>query len=180
MKKELTILILILIIFGLMISFKTCNKTEYITEIDTIEIVKYKDSFRIDTIVIPEYQIINKYITITDTDTIYLFDTIKETIFKYHAKNVYIDTIFNSDSVFLVVSDTINKNLIKHRKTQIWLYNKTKFEVEKNRLFIGSQITLKENPVINLNLSFQKKKNVYSIGYDTDKNLMFGYKYMIK
>ena len=157
-----------------------CQKPEIITIIDTVKIVKYSEKLKIDTIIKPEYHVINKYITITEIDTIYFFDTIKKTIYKYYAKNVYIDTIINNDTAFICITDTIQENLIKSRKSEISIYNKTIIEKPKLQIMTGLfYLNNLELQSIGINAGITKNKNIFSLGIGTNKTYLFNYNRII-
>ena len=173
--KIIAIILTIIIFIFINDKYHQENK---IIKIDTITKIKYKEKLKIDTSFIPKWNIIKEKIYISDT--VFRTDTIIKYITNYLTKNVYKDTILNDTSGLIVLTDTIYKNLIKSRKSDISLYNKTVIKQSKNNaLFIGVGSMLNQELNINLNAHFKHNKHMFGVGYGTNKTIYLHYNYMI-
>lgn len=156
-----------------------CSNPNFKTKIDTIAKVQYKERLKIDTLIIPKWNIVKQNIYISDT--IYRIDTITKIVTKYLTKNVYKDTILNDTNGLIVLTDTIYKNKIKDRKTQINLYKKTKIiQPRINHFFItcGSQLHQEMN--VSFGLKYSHKKNMFGANYSTNKIISLEYSYRLR
>lgn len=159
-----------------------CNKSEIpevTTIIDTVTITVVSDSLIYDTIIYSDIKVIN--------DTIYLNNTIiqKDTVFvylnDYLAKKFFCDTILSDTSGLIIISDTIFKNNIYTRKSDIMLYNITKtIQDNSKHFYFGAGTSINQDVTFNANFYYQNKKNLYGIGINTEKQILFNYIYRIK
>ena len=175
------LLIFTLIYLVIFLSNLKCNpETVEIIKTDTIIKVIYRDFVEYDTI------IKNKYITKYDTvfvkgDTIF----VEYIIGDYLASVFYSDTVQNDSSAKIIINDTIQRNRLKNRLTEIEVYNYTKTIHDKDvlNLSVGSFLfytpTYENNISIGLCADLALKKNVFGIGYGTDKTYLFNYKRLI-
>lgn len=183
-----------------------CNNPdqEIIIKIDTVETTIYRDSLVPDTTIYQKNDFIKslkkeinhlKYIInnfknkSSDTiniginkDTLWWADTVIFIIDKYYAKNCYRDTLKDDSTAFILISDTISQNKILARTADIRIYNKTKIIQDNNkRFYIGAGTAFSfENVVFNGNFYYQKNKNIYGIGINSNKQILFNYIYQIK
>jgi hypothetical protein len=165
---------------GAVLNWLLCYKpnTEYITKIDTIEKVIYKDSIKFDTIIYSDVRLIND--TIYLRDTILSIDTVFFHINEHFAKIHYLDTLLNDSNGFISVSDTIYMNRLLNRTSNIKLYNKTKIQTNDNfSLYTGLFYLNGVNNSIGINLALERKKSLFNIGYGTNKTILFNYQYKI-
>jgi hypothetical protein len=173
--------LIIVFFFGAVFNWLVCNKpnTEIITKTDTITKTIYKDSIKYDTIIYSNVKLIND--TIYVNDTIFDIDTIFFTINDYFAKVHYLDTLLNDSTGFISVSDTIFKNRLLNRTSNIEIYNKTILPVnDKISLFAGVFYLNGINNSLGANLSLERKKSLFSVGYGTNKTFLINYQYKIK
>ena len=122
---------------------------------------------------------INKYLI----DSVFIFDTIriKEYITKYLTKNVFLDTAFNNDSIFLSVLDSVYMNTISYRKYNLELRNKTVIKQPKQNNYyitVGSQLHQEIN--VSFGLKYRHKNNMFGANYSTNKVLSLEYSYRLR
>ena len=182
MKTLQTInLILILACFFLLgLLLKKCNpeQPEIIFQTDTVVKAIYWDYVRYDTIIQSEF------VPIIYKDTVYLKDTVyivQDVVNDYFAKVSYIDTLLNDSNGFISVSDTIYMNRLLNRSAVIKTYNTTKtIKDNKAHFYIGLGSSFNRDDInFSLNGYLQKKRNIFGIGYNTDKKIIINYAYKL-
>ncbi len=179
MKKYITLITVIVILFGIIFIIRECSGPP--PEIPDPIIKIERDTIR-DTIPgeIPDYipEIVYqdtgsiKYIPRWDTVDV---DT-SAILVAYFSTNFYRDTILGDSSGFVVVMDSITQNRIKYRKAYYKLYTEaisetttiTKPEKLRNKWFVGfgaggndSKFGFSGDIMI-----LNKKDNAYSFKYD--------------
>lgn len=156
-----------------------CSAPKEIVKIDTIYKTEYKENLIIDTSFVPKWITVKEKIYISDT--VYRIDTIIKYVTNHLTKNVYKDTILNDTSGLIIITDTIYKNLIKYRKSDISLYNKTVIKQPKNNaLFIGFGSQLNQKVNMSFGLKYKHKKNMFGANYSTNNIISFEYYYLLK
>lgn len=152
---------------------------DVIIKTDTIYKTIYKDSIKYDTIIYSNLKLIND--TIYLRDTILQIDTIYFHLNEHFAKIHYLDTILNDSTGFISVSDTIFMNKLLNRKSDIRLYNKTKIPLnDKISLYTGLFYLNSVNRSVGVNMSLERKKSMFTVGYGTNKTILINYLYKIR
>jgi hypothetical protein len=175
------ITLIIVFFFGAVFNWLVCNKPnpEIITKTDTITKTIYKDSLIYDTIIYSNVKLVND--TIYLNDTILQLDTVFFYINDYFAKVHFKDTLLNDSTGFISVSDTIYMNRLLNRQSDIKLYNKTVIVPnDKISLFAGVFYLNGMNNSIGVNMSLERKKSLFSVGYGTNKTILINYQYKLK
>jgi hypothetical protein len=186
--------LLISLIAGMLLGiflFKSCGRgTEVVTpKIDTTSTKTITiDSSRVDTFYKPKYVYLTppkSYPPKVDTVAI-----LKD----YYSVYFYEDTIYNNDSLRLIISDTITENQIYNRhinfkatcKTITITNNITKTVPEdpKSKLYLGGSLVTNSSVLGNLEYIPKKDKYMYGVGVGINKDiqpvLQFKLMYKIK
>ena len=175
--------LLVVVLAALLLYQKGCSSTppvepEVITEVVT----------RWDTLKVATKEYVPKYIrkTVVEIDTFQVpIDTIS--ILKdYYAKYFYTDTIKVDSLGFIVINDTVTRNLISKRDVQSNIFiptttiNNTIY-LYKREFFGGISVGGMVNPVQNESpinyisgelMYVNKKRNVYGLGLGVDKDFL--------
>jgi hypothetical protein len=172
------ILTICLIVFNQFI----CNpqQPEIIIKKDTIRITEYKENLKVDTI------IQNKYITknVHDTIKVIVKDTVyiaSEIISDWFAVKFIPDTIFNTDSLLLVISDSLERNTIKHRKIDYNAITTTNiYPVDsKMHFYIGVNSYISDEIELSLNAYLQKNRHLLCVGVNNKGEIVAGYAFRL-
>lgn len=170
MKYLLSFIIGVLICFIVLKQFEPEPEVIIDSRIDTI--------WNHDTIIKKSYY--PKYITVENTDTIKIIDTVK-VIEQYYAKFAFLDTLINNDTLFIALNDTVSENRIKRAYTMDLniptIYEKETIKLYPNSFYIGAFVLDKK---VGLSAGYSFKKNMITIGIDQNTNLMIGYSYRIR
>jgi len=187
--KRTNLIFWFVLFFGIAFFLKDCTNKKNEKQdirIDTIFITKTKKDFKPTSQDKPEKSFIEKIIykntIIHDTIIITVFDTIKITkiVKEFYTKNFFKDTILNTSSGLIVINDTIFKNSIISRKSDIKLHEKTILNQNNNMFFVGGGLlNEKTNVAPFVNLQFNHKKHLFGVGYSTKKQLIFTYNYKL-
>ena len=125
------------------------NDTAYIPQVDTVH---FTDTLYVDSII--NHTIINERI-----DTVY--------ILRQHFTNrIYTDTILNDVRGLIIINDTLYRNRIKSRYSQIKLFAEK--PTLKNNFYIGGGITGGQDRLgLTVNGAVMtKRKKLYTASYD--------------
>jgi len=167
--------LLVVVLAALLLYQKGCSSTppvepEVITEVIT----------RWDTLKVATKEYVPKYIrkTIVEIDTFQLpIDTIS--ILKdYYAKYFYTDTVKVDSLGFIVINDTVTRNLISMRNVQSNIFIPTTtitntIYLYKRELFGGVSVGSTPSAIQNLNgelLFVNKKRQAYGFGLGINNN----------
>ena len=172
-KNIQTLLVVVLVV--ILFFQRNCSSTpplepEVITEVIT----------RWDTLKVATKEYVPKYIkkTIVEIDTFQVpIDTIS--ILKdYYSKYFYTDTIKVDSLGFIVINDTVTRNLISKRNVQSHLFIPTTtvtntIHINKREFFAGFSVSGRSSEINVINgelLYINKKKQSYGFGVGVDPN----------
>ena len=173
--------LLIVVLAALLFFQRSCSSTPPVESEVIIEVITKWDTLKVST---KEY--VPKYIrkTIVEIDTFQVpIDTIS--ILKdYYAKYFYTDTIKVDSLGFIVINDTVTRNLISKRDVQSNIFIPTTtitntIYLNKRELYGGVAVGGMVNPVQNESpinyiggelLYKNKKKQIYGFGLGIDKD----------
>lgn len=157
-----------------------CNPPEdpsVIIEKDTIKYTVYEDSLvyvaKIDgkPDIIPDTLIVYRD-TLFLTDTVFVYND-------YFNKHVYSDTLKNDSNAFIYIRDTVYRNRLLNRFTDIRIINTNKTEIiPRNDHFVtlgGFLITSPNITSVGLRTGLQNDKNEFNLGIGTNKTYIFDY-----
>jgi len=172
-KNIQTLLVVVLAV--LLFYQNSCSSTPPVEPQTITEVVTRWDTLKVAT---KEY--VPKYIrkTVVDIDTFQApIDTIS--ILKdYYAKYFYTDTIKVDSLGFIVINDTVTRNLISKRDVQSNIFIPTTTVTNttylyKRELFWGASISGNKEQIQSVNgelMYVNKKRNAYGFGVGVDQN----------
>ena len=174
--------IVVILVLGIVLFRKSCStqpvETEVITEIET----------KWDTLKVSKTEYVPKIIrkTIVDIDTFSVPVDTSAILSDYFAKNYVIDTISLDSLGFVVIRDTISRNLISFRDVQsdvlipTTTITNTSY-IYRREFFWGVALGGMTNPVQDESpisyvsgelMYINKKRNAYGFGFGVDKDLL--------
>lgn len=174
--------IVVILVLGIVLFRKSCStqpvETEVITEIET----------KWDTLKVSKTEYVPKIIrkTIVDIDTFSVPVDTSAILSDYFAKNYVIDTISLDSLGFVVIRDTISRNLISFRDVQSDVLIPTTTITNTSYIYRreffwgvalgGTTNPLQgESPISYLSgelMYINKKRNAYGFGFGVDNNLL--------
>ena len=167
--------LLIVVLAALLFLQRGCSSTPQVEPKVITEVITKWDTLKVET---KEY--IPKYIkkTVVEIDTFQSpIDTIS--ILKdYYAKYFYTDTIKVDSLGFIVINDTVTRNLISKRDVQSNIFIPTTTITNttylyKRELFWGASISGNQEQIQSINgelMYVNKKRNAYGFGVGVDQN----------
>jgi hypothetical protein len=167
--------LLIVVLAALLFFQHSCSSTppvepEVITEVVT----------RWDTLKVATKEYVPKYIrkTIVNIDTFQAPIDTMSILRDYYAKYFYTDTIKVDSLGFIVINDTVTRNLISKRDVQSNIFIPTTTITNttylyKRELFWGASISGNQEQIQSINgelMYVNKKRNAYGFGVGVDQN----------
>ena len=167
--------LLIVVLAALLFLQRGCSSTPPVEPKVITEVITKWDTLKVET---KEY--IPKYIkkTVVEIDTFQSpIDTIS--ILKdYYAKYFYTDTIKVDSLGFIIINDTVTRNLISKRDVQSNIFIPTTTITNttylyKRELFWGASVSGNQEQIQSINgelMYVNKKRNAYGFGVGVDQN----------
>lgn len=172
-KNIQTLLIVVLAV--LLFYQKSCSSTPPVEPQTITEVVTRWDTLKVAT---KEY--VPKYIrkTIVNIDTFQVPIDTMSILRDYYAKYFYTDTIKVDSLGFIVINDTVTRNLISKRDVQSNIFIPTTTITNttylyKRELFWGASISGNQEQIQSINgelMYVNKKRNAYGFGVGVDQN----------
>ena len=172
-KNIQTLLIVVLAV--LLFYQKSCSSTPPVEPQTITEVVTRWDTLKVAT---KEY--VPKYIrkTIVNIDTFQAPIDTMSILRDYYAKYFYTDTIKVDSLGFIVINDTVTRNLISKRDVQSNIFIPTTTITNttylyKRELFWGASISGNQEQIQSINgelMYVNKKRNAYGFGVGVDQN----------
>ena len=172
-KNIQTLLIVVLAV--LLFYQKSCSSTPPVEPQTITEVVTRWDTLKVVT---KEY--VPKYIkkTVVNIDTFQSPIDTMSILKDYYAKYFYTDTIKVDSLGFIVINDTVTRNLISKRDVQSNIFIPTTTITNttylyKRELFWGASISGNQEQIQSINgelMYVNKKRNAYGFGVGVDQN----------
>lgn len=172
-KNIQTLLIVVLAV--LLFYQKSCSSTPPVEPQTITEVVTRWDTLKVAT---KEY--VPKYIkkTVVNIDTFQAPIDTMSILRDYYAKYFYTDTIKVDSLGFIVINDTVTRNLISKRDVQSNIFIPTTTITNttylyKRELFWGASISGNQEQIQSINgelMYVNKKRNAYGFGVGVDQN----------
>lgn len=172
-KNIQTLLIVVLAV--LLFYQKSCSSTPPVEPQTITEVVTRWDTLKVAT---KEY--VPKYIkkTVVNIDTFQSPIDTMSILKDYYAKYFYTDTIKVDSLGFIVINDTVTRNLISKRDVQSNIFIPTTTITNttylyKRELFWGASISGNQEQIQSINgelMYVNKKRNAYGFGVGVDQN----------
>lgn len=172
-KNIQTLLIVVLAV--LLFYQKSCSSTPPVEPQTITEVVTRWDTLKVVT---KEY--VPKYIkkTVVNIDTFQAPIDTMSILRDYYAKYFYTDTIKVDSLGFIVINDTVTRNLISKRDVQSNIFIPTTTITNttylyKRELFWGASISGNQEQIQSINgelMYVNKKRNAYGFGVGVDQN----------
>ena len=172
-KNIQTLLVVVLAV--LLFYQKSCSSTPPVEPQTITEVVTRWDTLKVAT---KEY--VPKYIrkTIVNIDTFQAPIDTMSILRDYYAKYFYTDTIKVDSLGFIVINDTVTRNLISKRDVQSNIFIPTTTITNttylyKRELFWGASISGNQEQIQSINgelMYVNKKRNAYGFGVGVDQN----------
>jgi len=172
-KNIQTLLIVVLAV--LLFYQKSCSSTPPVEPQTITEVITRWDTLKVAT---KEY--VPKYIrkTIVNIDTFQAPIDTMSILRDYYAKYFYTDTIKVDSLGFIVINDTVTRNLISKRDVQSNIFIPTTTITNttylyKRELFWGTSISGNQEQIQSINgelMYVNKKRNAYGFGVGVDQN----------
>ena len=172
-KNIQTLLIVVLAV--LLFYQKSCSSTPPVEPQTITEVVTRWDTLKVST---KEY--VPKYIkkTVVNIDTFQAPIDTMSILRDYYAKYFYTDTIKVDSLGFIVINDTVTRNLISKRDVQSNIFIPTTTITNttylyKRELFWGASISGNQEQIQSINgelMYVNKKRNAYGFGVGVDQN----------
>jgi len=172
-KNIQTLLIVVLAV--LLFYQKSCSPTPPVEPQTITEVITRWDTLKVAT---KEY--VPKYIrkTIVNIDTFQAPIDTMSILRDYYAKYFYTDTIKVDSLGFIVINDTVTRNLISKRDVQSNIFIPTTTITNttylyKRELFWGASISGNQEQIQSINgelMYVNKKRNAYGFGVGVDQN----------
>lgn len=172
-KNIQTLLIVVLAV--LLFYQKSCSSTPPVEPQTITEVITRWDTLKVAT---KEY--VPKYIrkTIVNIDTFQAPIDTMSILRDYYAKYFYTDTIKVDSLGFIVINDTVTRNLISKRDVQSNIFIPTTTITNttylyKRELFWGASISGNQEQIQSINgelMYVNKKRNAYGFGVGVDQN----------
>ena len=172
-KNIQTLLIVVLAV--LLFYQKSCSSTPPVEPQTITEVITRWDTLKVAT---KEY--VPKYIrkTIVNIDTFQAPIDTMSILRDYYAKYFYTDTIKVDSLGFIVINDTVTRNLISKRDVQSNIFIPTTTITNttylyKRELFWGASISGNQEQIQSINgelIYVNKKRNAYGFGVGVDQN----------
>ena len=174
-KNIQTLLIVVLAV--LLFYQKSCSSTLPVEPQTITEVITRWDTLKVAT---KEY--VPKYIrkTIVNIDTFQAPIDTMSILRDYYAKYFYTDTIKVDSLGFIVINDTVTRNLISKRDVQSNIFIPTTTITNttylyKRELFWGASVSGNQEQIQSINgelMYVNKKRNVYGFGLGVDKDFL--------
>ena len=172
-KNIQTLLVVVLAV--LLFYQNSCSSTPPVEPQTITEVVTRWDTLKVAT---KEY--VPKYIrkTVVDIDTFQAPIDTMSILRDYYAKYFYTDTIKVDSLGFIVINDTVTRNLISKRDVQSNIFIPTTTVTNttylyKRELFWGASISGNKEQIQSVNgelMYVNKKRNAYGFGVGVDQN----------
>ena len=172
-KNIQTLLIVVLAV--LLFYQKSCSSTPPVEPQTITEVITRWDTLKVAT---KEY--VPKYIrkTIVNIDTFQAPIDTMSILRDYYAKYFYTDTIKVDSLGFIVINDTVTRNLISKRDVQSNIFIPTTTITNttylyKRELFWGASVSGNQEQIQSINgelMYVNKKRNAYGFGVGVDQN----------
>ena len=172
-KNIQTLLIVVLAV--LLFYQKSCSPTPPVEPQTITEVITRWDTLKVAT---KEY--VPKYIrkTIVNIDTFQAPIDTMSILRDYYAKYFYTDTIKVDSLGFIVINDTVTRNLISMRDVQSNIFIPTTTITNttylyKRELFWGASVSGNQEQIQSINgelMYVNKKRNAYGFGVGVDQN----------
>ena len=172
-KNIQTLLIVVLAV--LLFYQKSCSSTPPVEPQTITEVITRWDTLKVAT---KEY--VPKYIkkTVVNIDTFQAPIDTMSILKDYYAKYFYTDTIKVDSLGFIVINDTVTRNLISKRDVQSNIFIPTTTITNttylyKRELFWGASISGNQEQIQSINgelMYVNKKRNAYGFGVGVDQN----------
>mgnify|MGYP006443065479 CR=1 FL=1 len=172
-KNIQTLLVVVLAV--LLFYQKSCSSTPPVEPQTITEVITRWDTLKVAT---KEY--VPKYIrkTIVNIDTFQAPIDTMSILRDYYAKYFYTDTIKVDSLGFIVINDTVTRNLISKRDVQSNIFIPTTTITNttylyKRELFWGASISGNQEQIQSINgelMYVNKKRNAYGFGVGVDQN----------
>ena len=172
-KNIQTLLIVVLAV--LLFYQKSCSSTPPVEPQTITEVITRWDTLKVAT---KEY--VPKYIrkTIVNIDTFQAPIDTMSILRDYYAKYFYTDTIKVDSLGFIVINDTVTRNLISKRDVQSNIFIPTTTITNttylyKRELFWGASVSGNQEQIQSVNgelMYVNKKRNAYGFGVGVDQN----------
>lgn len=172
-KNIQTLLIVVLAV--LLFYQKSCSSTPPVEPQTITEVITRWDTLKVAT---KEY--VPKYIkkTVVNIDTFQAPIDTMSILRDYYAKYFYTDTIKVDSLGFIVINDTVTRNLISKRDVQSNIFIPTTTITNttylyKRELFWGASISGNQEQIQSINgelMYVNKKRNAYGFGVGVDQN----------
>jgi len=172
-KNIQTLLIVVLAV--LLFYQKSCSPTPPVEPQTITEVITRWDTLKVAT---KEY--VPKYIrkTIVNIDTFQAPIDTMSILRDYYAKYFYTDTIKVDSLGFIVINDTVTRNLISKRDVQSNIFIPTTTITNttylyKRELFWGASVSGNQKQIQSINgelMYVNKKRNAYGFGVGVDQN----------
>ena len=172
-KNIQTLLIVVLAV--LLFYQKSCSSTPPVEPQTITEVITRWDTLKVAT---KEY--VPKYIkkTVVNIDTFQAPIDTMSILRDYYAKYFYTDTIKVDSLGFIVINDTVTRNLISKRDVQSNIFIPTTTITNttylyKRELFWGASISGNQEQIQSINgelMYVNKKRNAYGFGIGVDQN----------
>jgi len=172
-KNIQTLLIVVLAV--LLFYQKSCSSTLPVEPQTITEVITRWDTLKVAT---KEY--VPKYIrkTIVNIDTFQAPIDTMSILRDYYAKYFYTDTIKVDSLGFIVINDTVTRNLISKRDVQSNIFIPTTTITNttylyKRELFWGASVSGNQEQIQSINgelMYVNKKRNAYGFGVGVDQN----------
>jgi len=167
--------LLIVVLAALLLGQKGCSSTPPVEPQTITEVVTRWDTLKVAT---KEY--VPKYIkkTVVNIDTFQAPIDTMSILRDYYAKYFYTDTIKVDSLGFIVINDTVTRNLISKRDVQSNIFIPTTTITNttylyKRELFWGASISGNQEQIQSINgelMYVSKKRNAYGFGVGVDQN----------
>ena len=167
--------LLVVVLAVLLFYQNSCSSTPPVEPQTITEVVTRWDTLKVAT---KEY--VPKYIrkTIVNIDTFQAPIDTMSILRDYYAKYFYTDTIKVDSLGFIVINDTVTRNLISKRDVQSNIFIPTTTITNttylyKRELFWGASISGNQEQIQSINgelMYVNKKRNVYGFGLGVDKD----------
>ena len=167
--------LLVVVLAVLLFYQKSCSSTPPVEPQTITEVVTRWDTLKVAT---KEY--VPKYIrkTVVDIDTFQAPIDTMSILRDYYAKYFYTDTIKVDSLGFIVINDTVTRNLISKRDVQSNIFIPTTTVTNttylyKRELFWGASISGNKEQIQSVNgelMYVNKKRNAYGFGVGVDQN----------
>jgi hypothetical protein len=167
--------LLVVVLAVLLFYQNSCSSTPPVEPQTITEVVTRWDTLKVAT---KEY--VPKYIrkTVVDIDTFQAPIDTMSILRDYYAKYFYTDTIKVDSLGFIVINDTVTRNLISKRDVQSNIFIPTTTITNttylyKRELFWGASISGNQEQIQSINgelMYVNKKRNAYGFGVGVDQN----------